>query len=63
MVWEALRFVPISPYMFRQASIDYSIAKRTNHQTDIHAGTNVLLISQSAMFDDYAYDKPETFNL
>ena len=27
MVWEALRFVPISPYLFRQASQDYTIAK------------------------------------
>jgi cytochrome P450 len=62
MVWEALRFVPISPYMFRQASVDYAIAKGTKHETAIRAGTNVLLISQSAMFDDYAYAKPETFN-
>jgi cytochrome P450 len=62
MVWEALRFVPISPYMFRQASTDYTIAKGTQHQTDIRAHTNILLISQSAMFDSYAYDEPETFN-
>ena len=62
MVWEALRFVPISPYMFRQASTDTVIAKGTNRATDIRAHTNVLLISQSAMFDSYAYDKPETFN-
>ena len=62
MVWEALRFVPISPYMFRQASADYAIAKGTQHQTTIAAHTNVLLISQSAMFDSYAYDKPETFD-
>jgi cytochrome P450 len=62
MVWEALRFVPISPYMFRQASTDYAIAKGTEHETEISAHTNVLLISQSAMFDSYAYDKPETFN-
>lgn len=62
MVWEALRFVPISPYMFRQASADYAIAKGTKYETEIAAGTNVLLISQSAMFDHYAYDKPEIFN-
>jgi cytochrome P450 len=62
MVWEALRFVPISPYMFRQASTDCVIAKGTNRQTAIPASTNVLLLSQSAMFDSYAYDKPETFN-
>jgi cytochrome P450 len=62
MVWEALRFVPISPYMFRKASADYVVAKGTEHETAIAAKTNVLLISQSAMFDTYAYDKPETFN-
>ena len=62
MVWEALRFVPISPYMFRQASAAYAIAKGTDRETNIPAHTNVLLISQSAMFDPYAYDKPETFN-
>jgi len=48
--------------MFRQASADYAIAKGTDHETDIRAHTNVLLISQSAMFDSYAYEKPETFN-
>lgn len=62
MVWEALRFVPISPYMFRQAAADYVIAKGTDRNTAIPARTNVLLISQSAMFDSYAFDNPETFN-
>src|ERR1041385_6110599 len=62
MVWEALRFVPISPYMFRQASEDYSVAKGTKHETLIRKGTNVLVLSQSAMFDTYAYDDPDVFN-
>ncbi|WP_111977132.1 cytochrome P450 [Algibacillus agarilyticus] len=62
MVWEALRFVPISPYMFRQASQDYTVAKGTAHETTIKAGTNVLTLTQSAMFDPYAYDDPDNFN-
>jgi len=62
MVWEALRFVPISPYMFRQASTDYVIAKGTDRSTAVRAGTNVLLITQSAMFDPYAYDNPDAFD-
>lgn len=62
MVWEALRFVPISPYMFRQASIDCTVAKGTEHETEVKAGTNVLLITQSAMFDEYAYDDPDEFD-
>lgn len=62
MVWEALRFVPISPYMFRQASADYTIAKGTDRETEIRAGTNVLLVTQSAMFDPYAYENPDEFD-
>ena len=61
MVWEALRFVPISPYMFRQASQAYSIAKGTKHETKIEAGTNVLVLTQSAMFDPYANSDPDKF--
>lgn len=62
MVWEALRFVPISPYMFRQLSRDYTIAKGTDRETTIPKGTNVLTLTQSAMFDSYAYDNPDEFN-
>jgi len=62
MVWESLRFVPISPYMFRQASEDYVIAKNTDRETLIKKGTNVLLLTQSAMFDNYSYDNPEVFD-
>ena len=62
MVWEALRFVPISPYMFRQASTDYAIATGTERETAIRAGTNVLLLTQSAMFDPYAYENPDKFD-
>ena len=38
------------------------MAKGTNRETEIAAGTNVLLITQSAMFDDYAYENPEEFD-
>ena len=62
MVWEALRFVPISPYMFRQTSQQYVLAKGSDHQTTIEAGTNVLAITQSAMFDPYSYENPDEFN-
>ena len=61
MVWESLRFVPISPYMFRQTSQRYTLAKNTDRETTIPAKTNVLAITQSAMFDDYAYDNPDEF--
>ncbi len=61
MVWEALRYVPISPYMFRQLSQDYTIAKGTDRETTIPAGTNVLTLTQSAMFDPYCYQDPDEF--
>jgi len=62
MVWEALRFVPISPYTFRQLSQDYTIAKGSDRETLIKKGTNVLTLTQSAMFDNYAYDNPDEFD-
>ncbi len=62
LVWEALRFVPIRPDIFRKASTDYTIAKGTTHETEIKKGTIVRLLTQSAMFDSYAFDKPEKFN-
>lgn len=62
LVWEALRYVPISPFMFRQAAEDYAIARGTPHETVVKKGTNVLVLTQSAMFDTYAYSDPDTFN-
>ena len=61
IVWEALRFVPISPYMFRQTACEYTLAKGTNRETTIPAKTNVLALTQSAMFDPKAFEEPETF--
>ncbi len=61
IVWEALRFVPISPYMFRRTASDYTIAKGTTRETKIKANTNVLALTQSAMFDPKAFEDPDTF--
>jgi cytochrome P450 len=63
IVWEALRFVPISPYMFRQTACEYTIAKGTDRQTTIPPITNVLALTQSAMFDEKAFEYPEEFRL
>jgi cytochrome P450 len=60
-VWEALRFVPISPYMFRQLSCDYTVGKGEGYATTIPKGTNVLTLTQSAMFDERAYDRADEF--
>lgn len=61
IVWEALRFVPISPYMFRHMGSDYTIGKGTDYATTIAKGTNVLTLTQSAMFDERAYERPDEF--
>ncbi len=62
MVWEALRFVPIRPDIFRQAASDYTIAKGTGHETEIKAGVIVRLLTHSAMFDPYAFENPDQFD-
>ncbi len=61
MVWEALRFVPIAPYLFRKAATTYTVAKGTVHATTIKPGTYVLLLTQSAMFDPKAFESPDEF--
>jgi cytochrome P450 len=62
MVWEAMRFVPISPFLFRKAAQDYTIAGGTPFETTIHAGDIVFPLTQSAMFDRTAFERPEEFN-
>lgn len=61
IVWEALRFVPIAPYLFRQTASDYTIAKGTEYATTVQAGSYVLPITQSAMFDPRAFENPDEF--
>lgn len=62
IVFEVLRFVPISPYLFRQASQAAVIARGTERETVIPAGAYVLILTQSAMFDPRAFDHPDTFD-
>jgi cytochrome P450 len=61
MVWEALRFVPITPYLFRTTASDYTAAKGTGHETVLHAGTYVLPVTLSASFDERAFESPDEF--
>ncbi len=61
IVWEVLRFVPISPYMFRKTASAYTLAKGTARETTIPPGTNVLALTQSAMFDEMAFENPAEF--
>ncbi|MCX7103416.1 MAG: cytochrome P450 [Methylobacter sp.] len=61
MVWEALRFVPIAPYLFRKSASAYTVAKGTTHATTINPGTYVLPLTLSAMFDPKAFESPDEF--
>jgi cytochrome P450 len=61
IVWEALRFVPITPYLFRTTASDYTAAKGTGHETVLRAGTYVLPVTLSATFDERAFDSPDEF--
>lgn len=61
-VWEALRFRPISPYMFRLAEQDATIGRGSEWETRIAKGAHVLPLVGSAMFDDDAYPDAEEFD-
>lgn len=61
IVWEAMRFVPIAPYLFRKAAGEYTVAKGTARATTIKPGTYVLPLTLSAMFDPYAFESPDEF--
>jgi cytochrome P450 len=62
IVFETLRFVPISPFLFRQTSRDAVIARGTPRETTVPAGTTVFIATQSAMFDTRAFANPDAFN-
>ena len=56
-VWEALRFHPISPYMFRVAERDYVLARGTERETVIEKGTHVLpLVGSETKFQPVYVD-------
>jgi hypothetical protein len=61
IVWEALRFVPIAPLLFRQSAVDYTIGRGSSYETKVAAGTYVLALTQSAMFDQRAFEDPLRF--
>jgi cytochrome P450 len=62
-VFEALRFNPNNPGVFRIAAEDYVVAKGTPHATLVPKGTSVLAATQSAMFDDTVADSPNDFRI
>jgi cytochrome P450 len=60
-IFEALRFNPNNPGVFRVTLEDYVVGKGTMHATTIPAGTTVLAATQAAMFDDAVVERPTDF--
>lgn len=62
-VYEALRFNPLGPGVFRVAARDFEVAGGTSHATTIPAGRSVLVALQSAAFDPDRINAPHEFRL
>ena len=61
-VWEAMRFDPISPYLFRTAESAYTLGAGRPWQTEIAAGTAVLPLVLAAMHDPVRFPAPDAFD-
>lgn len=62
-VWEALRFNPINPLVFRLCEEDYTLASGTSRATQIPQQSIVFACTASAMFDATELVEPEIFSL
>jgi cytochrome P450 len=62
-VFEALRFNPNNPALFRMTAEDYRLARGSLHATTIPKGTSVIAATQSAMFDERMVDQPNQFRI
>ena len=61
-VWEAARFWPLSPYLFRLCEGDYTLGAGRPWQTTIAKGTAVLPLVQAAMNDPVRFPNPDKFD-
>ncbi|MEP6716018.1 MAG: cytochrome P450 [Terriglobia bacterium] len=62
-VFEALRFNPNNPGLFRIAAEDYTVAKGKVHATVIPKGTSVFAATQSGMFDECVVEASHEFRI
>jgi cytochrome P450 len=62
-VFEALRFNPNNPGVFRIAAEDYPLAKGSIHEVLIRKRTFVVALTQSAMFDERVVEQPNDFRI
>jgi cytochrome P450 len=61
--FEALRFNPHNPALFRSCLADTAIAEGTDRRTVVRAGSTVVPMTISAMFDPDALDAPDEFRI
>lgn len=62
-VFEALRFNPVNPLIFRRAARDTTIAANSSRALDVARGTMVLALNLSAMFDPLKIGTPNRFRI
>lgn len=62
IVWEALRFDPVAPFVFRLASRDQTVAMGSERETLVRKDKVVLALLLSAMFDPELFPHPEEFD-
>lgn len=61
IAWEALRFEPINPLLFRFVERDAVVGGGTSYETKLSRGTIVFACTASAMHDDREIDDPDVF--
>lgn len=61
IVFEALRFRPINPFIVRWLADDYVLGAGEPHARRLAKGTVVFALSWSAMFDERVVDDPKVF--
>jgi len=62
-VFEALRYYPLTPGLFRRCTADYKLAGGTSRAKTVPAGTMVMAATRSAMFDGRRVADPRRFRI
>ncbi len=62
-VFEALRFFPLTPGLFRTCTQPYKVAKGTRREKTVPAGAIVLALTRSAMHDERVIGSPRQFRI
>ena len=63
LVLEVLRFKPFGPGVFREVLNDVTLGQGKLYAKRLKKGTNIIALTQSAMFDSRAVKKPKAFSL